>query len=270
MTSVNESDWVFRDQFPERLKVYDQMDTYSEAARMLPEVKVGVRYGDDPREAYDLFPGAPGSPLVIFIHGGYWQSLSRERFSFVAPPLLKAGFSVALPSYPLAPSAKLPLIVEAVDRAVDSIIEKLKSLRIACDSWIVSGHSAGGHLALLAALKSRSVPLAGVVAISPICDLQVLRKTSLDKALSITQAEVETLSPMRLAIPTAPVRLFVGAEETTGFLGQSASYKTRMISVGGDCHSEQLTGLNHYTIPLEMLRPKSLLISAFKELADKR
>lgn len=50
-----------------------------------------VRYGDRPAEAIDLFRAAAGSPLLVFIHGGYWRRMTRADFSFVAPPLARAG-----------------------------------------------------------------------------------------------------------------------------------------------------------------------------------
>jgi len=41
----------------------------------------------------------------MYIHGGYWRSLDKKRFSFVAPPLVKAGITVAVPDYGLARGA---------------------------------------------------------------------------------------------------------------------------------------------------------------------
>lgn len=78
-----------------------------------------VRYGDRPAEAIDLFRAAAGSPLLVFIHGGYWRRMTRADFSFVAPPLARAGVSVAIVGYPLAPEVDLDTIVAAVCRGTE-------------------------------------------------------------------------------------------------------------------------------------------------------
>lgn len=269
MAAADEADWVFRDRHPERGEVYARMDALSEAARGAGNCIAGIPYGAHPREAFDLFPSRSGTPLVVFIHGGYWQSLSRERFSFVAAPLQKAGFAVALPSYPLAPEQRLGDIVAAVDRAVDTIIAATIARGERPAGWIASGHSAGGHLALLAARRERAVPLMGIVAVSPICDIGPLRGTSLDAALSLSEADVAEFSPQRLAPPPAPVRLFVGEDETRGFRDQAHAYAEKARNLGHDCDARVLPGLNHYTIPLEIERPLSLILSTFYELAAK-
>jgi arylformamidase len=65
-----------------------------------------LRYGERPRNRIDIFPcGAPGAPLFVFIHGGYWQRNSKEIFSCMAQGPMARGFDVALPGYTLAPDA---------------------------------------------------------------------------------------------------------------------------------------------------------------------
>lgn len=266
MAREDETDWVFRDRHPERGEVYARMDSESERAYATLKVQRGLHYGDHPREALDLFPGQPGAPLVVFFHGGYWQSLSRERFAFVAEPLVRAGYSVALPGYPLAPEASLSAIVAAASIAVKAATEAATAAGLAPSGWIAAGHSAGAHLALMTALSPQSVPLRGVVAISPICDLDPLRGTSLDSALKLTTEDVRSLSPARLPLPSARVQMIVGADETAGFRGQTFSHTARMVQAGHDCSCRELPGLNHYTIPLEIRRPYSSIMAAVIEL----
>lgn len=269
MAASDEPDWVFRDRHPERGEVYARMDALSDAARGSGACIAGIPYGAHPREAFELFPAAPGAPLVVFIHGGYWQSLTRERFAFVATPLRAAGFAVALPSYPLAPDRRLGDIVASADRSVDAIIAATIARGERPSGWFASGHSAGGHLALLAARRPRAVPLLGVVALSPICDIGPLQGTSLDAALSLSEREIADLSPLRLEVPAAPVRLFVGEDETPGFRNQARDYAEQARKLGHDCSAILLPERNHYTIPLEIERPLSLILSTFNELAQK-
>ena len=52
-------------------------------------VRADIPYGEDAVETFDLFedPGhGRAQPLLVFIHGGYWRSLSKREFSWIAPP----------------------------------------------------------------------------------------------------------------------------------------------------------------------------------------
>ncbi len=58
-----------------------------------------------PLQLFDLFPAKrPGSPVVVFIHGGYWRALSKDHYGFIAEPLVEAGAAVALMDYDLCPT----------------------------------------------------------------------------------------------------------------------------------------------------------------------
>ena len=59
------------------------------------------------------------APLLVFIHGGYWQMRSKEVFAFVAAGPLAHGIGVALVGYTLAPQARLDAIVAEIRSALD-------------------------------------------------------------------------------------------------------------------------------------------------------
>lgn len=42
------------------------------------------------------------APIIVYIHGGWWQWFSKEQFSFLAEPFNKKGFAVYLPGYRMA------------------------------------------------------------------------------------------------------------------------------------------------------------------------
>ena len=75
--------------------------------RHTPGAKIGLRYGPAPRNLIDYFPAAAPGPLLVFIHGGYWQMRSKDDFSFLAKGPLAHGMHVALVGYTLAPEARL-------------------------------------------------------------------------------------------------------------------------------------------------------------------
>ncbi|KAF4519238.1 hypothetical protein B566_EDAN009799 [Ephemera danica] len=66
----------------------------------------GIRYGPGDDQKYDLFGGdslPPGAPMLVYIHGGYWQALSREISAYCVSPMFKAGIRVAVLGYTIAP-----------------------------------------------------------------------------------------------------------------------------------------------------------------------
>ena len=70
-----------------------------------------LRYGPGERTRIDLFPGGGGGPLVVFIHGGYWQALDSSSFSHCARGLNSHGISVAVPTYDLCPTVSVADII---------------------------------------------------------------------------------------------------------------------------------------------------------------
>src|ERR1043165_3802017 len=74
-------------------------------------------YGDGERQRHALYrAGGPGAPLVVFIHGGYWQLGSRQDTAFVARAFTAAGIDLAVPSYSLCPAVSVMGIVDDIRR----------------------------------------------------------------------------------------------------------------------------------------------------------
>ena len=70
-----------------------------------------LRYGAAERNRIDYFPAAARGPVLVFIHGGYWQMRAKENFSFLARGPLAHGIHVAMAGYTLAPDITLGGIV---------------------------------------------------------------------------------------------------------------------------------------------------------------
>jgi arylformamidase len=148
-----------------------------------------LRYGAGARNVIDFFPGSGGGPVVVFIHGGYWQALDSSFFSHLAGGLNAHGIGVAIPGYELCPDV-------TVDRIIAEMREACRELARVGQSLVVSGHSAGGHLAACmlatdwpaidASLPGDFVPSA--YAISGLFDLGPLVGTSINRALHLDAA----------------------------------------------------------------------------------
>jgi arylformamidase len=215
--------------------------------------RIDVPYGPDPRHRMDLFL-APGSPrTLVFIHGGYWRSLDKSYFSWLAASWVAAGVSVALPNYRLCPTVRIADIVEDIVRATNWLFEHGRLCGAGTDRVVVSGHSAGGHLtaALLAAprdaLRFDPACIAGGTPISGLFDFAPLPFFSGNADLRLDHAQVRALDLYDRG-PTicAPLVVAVGAAESREFRRQSAliaqAWKPQVRR-----HLE-LPDLNHFSV----------------------
>ena len=109
-----------------------------------------LRYGKDERNRIDYFAARRDGPVLVFIHGGYWQSRAKEVFSFVAEGPLAWGINVALVGYTLAPQKRLDGIVAEIHAAAGWLGSSHPMLGGDTKQLFVSGWSAGGHLTAMA------------------------------------------------------------------------------------------------------------------------
>ena len=147
-------------------------DLRSEQLRRERATALDLRYGRAPRNRLDYFAGAPGAPLVVCIHGGYWQMRAKESFSFVAAGPLAHGLHVAVIGYTLAPETSLAGIVSEVRSALAWLAERAPGYGAAGQRIYVAGWSAGGHLT---AMCLRESAVRGGMAVSGIFDLEPVR-----------------------------------------------------------------------------------------------
>ncbi|NUW46877.1 alpha/beta hydrolase family protein [Nonomuraea rhodomycinica] len=148
------------------------------------------RYGPHPDQIADvtLPTRATGAaPLVMLLHGGFWRAAhDRLHVRVVADALTSEGYAVANVEYRrVGGGGGWPATFMDVAQAADTLpalIERSRPGRLDLDRTVYLGHSAGGQLAVWAALRDRlpqaapgrtAVPprVAGVVALAPVVDL---------------------------------------------------------------------------------------------------
>jgi len=232
-----------------------------------------LRYGTSDRQVIDLFrPAAMGdanAAIVLFIHGGYWQSFDCSFFSHLARGLNAHGIAVALPGYDLCPLVGVGDIVDQIRSACRLLGRQARRL-------IVTGHSAGGHLAacMLAtdwraidpALPDDFVPAA--YAISGLFDLKPLLGTYVNKALQLNDAEAERLSPLFWTPPAGRVLdAVVGGSESTEYRRQSRSIVEHWGAAGVTTRYEEIEEANHFTAIAPLADPESAMTQRIASLA---
>ena len=237
----------------------------SERLRALHPGRLNRRYGPLPRNVIDIFScGVSGAPLLVFIHGGYWQRNSKEVFSCMAEGPLTAGFDVALPGYTLAPDMGLTGIVAEIRAALIWLRREGPALGVASGQLIVSGWSAGGHLATLA--MSWPEVDAGL-SISGLYDLEPIRLGTLNDKLGLSPADALALSPVR-HLPRRAGQLAVayGMAELPELQRQSRDFFASWTSAGLEGNLLPLDDRNHFSVLDELATPDGRLARALHHL----
>lgn len=239
----------------------------SEQARASLPCRIGLAYGPHPLETLDFFPTAtPGRPILVFIHGGYWQAMGKDDFSFVANGFATAAAgnlaNVAVIDYPLAPGARMDRIVASVMRALLWLHRQAPALGAAPGRLYAAGHSAGGHLVAMAAVtnwtqldpKAPASLLQAGLAISGLFDLRPIQLCYLNDVIGMDVAEAERNSPL-LLLPAAshrlpPLALVVGEGETEAFHGQQSDFARAYAYApnGGQVMAVTEPGRHHFDI----------------------
>ncbi len=187
-----------------------------------------VRYGPLASNTLDLVvpdAGAP-APLLVFIHGGYWQELSKTESFLPAPDCLARGIGFAAVDYTLAPHARIDAIVAECVTAVSALHDEAHLLGIDTNCIVLAGSSAGAQLAAMASLMlpARRRPR-GVVLLSGIYDLEPLVGTYINDPLGMDVATARRHSPAHADLTDFPPALIAwGAIETDEFKRQSRHF----------------------------------------------
>lgn len=228
-----DSEYNARAAIPDHPRIFARWRTASSTVRDDLRYEADYYFGPSPAESLDLYPAAvPNAPLLVFIHGGYWRSLDKRDFSFLAAPFVDTGVAVAMPNYGLAPATSIADMVRQMLRALAWLYRTAPQLGIDRRRIVVAGHSAGAHLAsmMLAADWPRwaaDLPrdlLCGAVCISGLYDLAPLvRAPFLQQDLGLDAKTAEFLSPVRYRPRLAtPLITAVGGDESREFKRQSA------------------------------------------------
>jgi len=208
-------------------------------------------------------------PVHVFIHGGYWQEMSKAESSFAAPNFLDHTIIFIALDYTLAPGATLHQIVEQVRRGMLWIADNIDHYGGDPENITLSGHSAGGHL--VAEILNMDWIKAGydhclikaAAIISGIFDLRPLVDIYINQPLGMTAADAVALSPL-FHIPAAscPVIFSFGGHETGEFKRQTRDYMAAWQQAGNIAGFVDMPACNHYDIILELNNKNSPLFAA--------
>ena len=257
-----------RAMIPDHAAIFERWKRRSQEARALLHCRLDISYGASAAETLDLFPAAgAGAALLVFIHGGYWRSLDKSDFSFLAHAFNRHGVALVLPNYALCPGVGVEDIVKQNLLAVAWLWHCGARYGVNPGRLYVAGHSAGGHLTamMLAARWNEYMPnlprnlVKGGLAISGIYDLEPLVQAPfVNQDLKLDTQLARRLSPAGMPPATsAPLYTAVGGDESDEFKRQNALIAdTWRDAFAGDI---PMPGYNHLTVAEELANPDSAL-----------
>lgn len=244
-------------------------------ARVYRDVPYMAGETADPLQKLDLrVPAGEGPfPVVIMVHGGGWSSGDKagaekpKSGADITPwfaPLEEAGFLAVSINYRLAPANRWPVCLDDTRAAVEWVRAHVAEYGGDPARMALMGHSAGGHLALMAAMprEGEALPVAAVVGCAAVSDLvsDTVRRggpsLSLQNLFSLpAETKVDdpelvrrltAVSPLALVTAVYPPTLLLhGDADKTVPIGQSTAFKARLAELGVRCDLEVLAGAGH-------------------------
>jgi arylformamidase len=215
-------------QVPSYAAHFEQWEVMSKAARTKHSFVENIVYGPHQRERVDIFPSSQlNSKTLIFIHGGYWKSMVKESFHFVAGAFQPNNITTIFIEYPLMPELPIDELVNSCRKAVNWVCENINAYNGNPQQIYLAGHSAGGHLAAMIMADANMEPIKrnafkGVMALSGLFNLEPIRRCYLNDDLKLNEATVLRNSPVRLwPVVKCPLLLVTGADESEEFKSQS-------------------------------------------------
>lgn len=194
----------------------------------------------------------PGQPLLIYIHGGYWQRLSAADSLFNADDAVQHGISLHAVEYTLAPDATVAEIINECLTDVVQTITELTPSRV-----VLAGCSAGAHLSAMCARDAVIAPqLDAVALLSGIYDLRPLVVTPTNDPLHLDENLATSISP-QLLNPSTLLRkalLAVGRHESDEFIRQNAEYAQHLSTVGTQTDCIVVENRDHFNLPYDLLK----------------
>ncbi|XP_070581828.1 kynurenine formamidase-like [Ptychodera flava] len=198
----------------------------------------------------------PDAPVLIYIHGGYWQLVCEGDGAHLALGLQNNGIIVVCPKYTIAPKGTMQQMVNEIRQAVVFVAKRYPKTR----GIFLSGHSAGGHLAAMClpvdwtAFGLKQDIIKGMLLFSGVFDVTPLVHTYVNKPLKMTEAEAKAVSPVKYIKESCQLSKHckiiaaVGEHDPPAFLQQSEDYCQQLENGGMSVKYVVVPGKDHFDI----------------------
>lgn len=228
------------------------------AQRERSGARIDLAYGPGERERLDVYPAAkPGGPLLVYLHGGYWQRGDKCMYGFISEAFGRQGVTVAVLNYTLTPAIRLNRMPPQIQRALQWLWTHAAELGCSRERLHLMGHSAGAHLAAMMmasdwpALDPQlpSDLIRSGIAISGVFDLEPIVHTTLNAGPRMSIEEAKAASPLFLPMMSdAPQLVVTGGGETDEFHRQSDAYAEHLSSTSRPVERYIAPDVDHFDV----------------------
>jgi acetyl esterase/lipase len=221
-----------------------------------------VAYGPDKRQQYNLFAPESGKnfPLLVFVHGGGWDSGNKAGYDFVGHGFAAKGYLTAVIEYRLVPDVHYPVFVEDTVRAVAHLRAQAASLGGDASRVYLVGHSAGAYNIVQAMLDpAYAVDMKFVRAASALAgpyDFLPLNLSPLTQRAFGQHPKPEDTQPAtHLRADQPPLLLLHGTDDDLVPPGSSQTFYGKVIAAGARAEIKLFPNTNHISILGDLSRP---------------
>jgi acetyl esterase/lipase len=230
------------------------------------------RYGEHPRQVADLHrpAGAGPFPVVVLLHGGYWQPpYTKLIMRPLCVDLVRRGYAAFNVEYRRLgrEGGGWPQTFDDVAAAIDHLANgALRDAGLDMGRVTLLGHSAGGQLALWAAGRPElpagapganpRVSATRVLGLAPVCDVEGAGRPArelLGGGPSEVPERWQQADPMRRIPLSVPVGIVHGRDDETVSVKRSRQYVAAARAAGADVMLTETPG-GHRT-PIDPVTP---------------
>ncbi len=224
-----------------------------------------IAYGESPAQRLDVYApeGARGAPVVVFFHGGSWETGAKEQYRFVGQALASRGIVAVVAGYRLFPAIRFPGFVDDAARAV--MWAHANAARHGGDPALlfVMGHSSGTHIAALVALDPRYLERAGgraswilgMIGLAGPYDFNARRADIRAVFETIADADLRTTQPIAFAKGAPALLLLHGESDDTVEKKNTVNLAAAVEREGRTACAVDYPGVDHAALVAALARP---------------
>ena len=247
----------------------------SERVRQKLECRIDVAYGPGEDERLDVFPAAaPGSPLVVYMHGGAWTRSDKANESFMAEAFVAAGAAFVAVNFGLCPRVTLDEMIRQARAAVAWSHENAASFGADPARLYIAGHSSGGHVGGMMAVTdwpaAHGLPrdlVKGALLCSGMYDLAPVRLSARNDYLRLdAAAEARNSAIRQIPADGCPLVIGYGGGEQKEFRRQSREFAAAWREAGLKVREFDMPGVNHFERRRHFNDPDGPILKATLEM----
>jgi acetyl esterase/lipase len=230
---------------------------------------------DKVRHKLDVYcpKGKKDFPVVLFVHGGGWDSGSKLPYTFYGETFARAGIGFVVCNYRLSPEVRHPVHIQDVAKAFAWTYENIGKYGGTAEKLFVCGHSAGGHLVSLLAtdpqyLKAENrspADIKGVVSISGVYKIYATERV-FQGAFGKDEEVCKNASPLAHVTGKHPPFLIAYGDDDIPHLDEMAKdMHAELKKVDSPSELLLCKRRNHATIMIGFIDPEDILNKSFRE-----